>query len=148
MDLDPLQLLLFVILLNVNIISADDLDFRRNLIRTRLRPSLVKKELRGPSSEGSNKFNHQIFYNKYLSTETRRVKVKRRRHPVAGEVTRLPSLVKASLSSPPLSNETLDYSFRPDLKPFSVSEAVHPKPDVVRRCEYICQGSVNTEAAA
>ena len=148
MDLDPLQLLLFVILLNVNIISADDLDFRRNLIRTRLRPSLVKKELRGPSSEGSNKLDHQIFDTKFLSTETRRVKVKRRRHPVAGEVTRLPSLVKASLSSPPLSNETLDYSFRPDLKPFSVSEAVHPKPDVVRRCEYICQGSVNTEAAA
>ena len=54
MDLDPLQVLLLVILLNVSIISADDFDFRRNLIRTRLKPSLLKKELRGsPSSEGN-----------------------------------------------------------------------------------------------
>ena len=49
--------------------------------------------------------------------------------------TTMPSFVRASLSSPPLSNDTLDYSFRPDLKPFSVQEAVHPKPDVVKRCE-------------
>ena len=64
------------------------------------------------------------------------MKVKRRRHPLKElEATRLPTLVKASLSSPPLSNESLDYSFRPDLKPFSVQEAVHPKPDVVRRCK-------------
>ena len=54
MDLDPIQVFLFVILLDVSIISANDLDFRRNLIRTRLRPSLVKKELRGGhSSEGN-----------------------------------------------------------------------------------------------
>ena len=72
-----------------------------------------------------------------MLSELRRVKVKRRRHPGRETVvaTSVPALVKASLSSPPLYNDTLDYSFSPHLKPFAVHEAVHPKPDVVKRCK-------------
>ena len=73
-----------------------------------------------------------------MLTEVRRVKVKRRRQPGQGAAaTSIPALVKASLSSPPLYNDTLDYSFSPHLKPFAVNEAVHPKPDVVKRCKII-----------
>ena len=40
-----------------SIISGDDWDLRRNLIRTRLRPPVTKKEVRGSSdnSEGNSK---------------------------------------------------------------------------------------------
>ena len=67
MDLDPIQVFLFLILLNLSVIPADDFDFRRNLIRTRLRPSVAKKELRGgsePSSEGKSEQEYQIIENR------------------------------------------------------------------------------------
>ena len=64
------------------------------------------------------------------------MKVKRRRPPGRGAAaTSIPALVKASLSSPPLYNDTQDFSFAPHLKPFAVHEAVHPKPDMVKRCK-------------
>ena len=71
-----------------------------------------------------------------MLAELRRVKVKRRRHPGrVGVATSSPGLLKASLSSPPLYNDTQDFSFAPHLKPFAVNEAVGPKPDMVKRCK-------------
>ena len=134
MDLDPLQVFLFVFLINVSFISANDWDFRRNLIRSRLRPQVMKKELSSSRSSSEGKYQHDSRISEvtdFLLAELRRVKVKRRRHPG----TSIPSLVKASLSSPPLYNDTQDFSFAPHLKPFAVNEAVGPKPDMVKRCK-------------
>ena len=59
--------------------------------------------------------------------------------------TTMPSFVRASLSSPPLSNDTLDYSFRPDLKPFSVHEAVQKvKPMQLYETDIIHKGSTGS----